>query len=108
MSLADNCLMITGWVSTEGKTRCSPAGLPITRFTLEHRSEQVEAGLAREARCRILVLACGEALRQEAENLLPGNRVRVRGFIARANHRHGESRLVLHAERIETLDNVRA
>ena len=99
----DNCLIISGHTVGPSRTRCSPAGLPIASFTLEHHSRQSEADISREARCRIQVLAGGNTLAPAAEKLQPGSWVRVRGFISRANHRHGEARLVLHAEQIEAL-----
>ncbi len=102
---ADNCLIIVGQVVGSRESRVTPAGVPISRFLLEHHSEQQEAGLPREARCRIPVMACGEALAGIAGRLAPGVRVRVRGFVSRANHREGEYRLVLHAAHIDILNN---
>ena len=61
--------------------------MPISRFLLEHHSGQVEAGISREARCRIPVVACGEALTGIAGSLVAGTRLRVRGFVSRANYR---------------------
>ena len=101
----DNCLIIVGQVAGGCETRQSPAGVPISRFLLEHHSSQVEAGISREARCRIPVVACGEALTGIAGSLVAGARLRVRGFVSRANYREGEYRLVLHAARIEMLDH---
>jgi primosomal replication protein N len=101
--LADNCLIIAGQLAGSCEIRTTPAGVPIGRFLLEHFSGQQEAGLPREARCRIPVMACGEALVRLARRLAPGARVRVQGFISRANHREGEYRLVLHAARIDIL-----
>lgn len=99
----DNRLVIGGVVDGPGQTRYSPAGLPMTRFLLDHRSQQTEAGHRREARARLLVLACGEPLASDARGLAPGTPVQVRGFLSRADHRQGEHRLVLHAERIDIL-----
>jgi primosomal replication protein N len=101
--LLDNCLVIAGQVAGPHATRYSPAGLPITRFVLEHHSRQVEAAQPREARCRLQVLAAGDPLAQQARQLAPGALVRVRGFLCRADYRYGETRLVLHAEHIEIL-----
>jgi primosomal replication protein N len=101
---ADNCLIIAGQVAGSCETRTSPAGVPISRFLLEHQSGQVEAGVPREVRCRIPVVACGEALARIAGRLPPAAWVRVRGFIGRANFREGEYRLVLHAAHIDILD----
>ncbi len=99
----DNHLVLTGEVVRRGETRHSPAGLPLIRFILDHRSRQVEADVLREARCRIEVLACGDRLARTVADLAPGTRVRVGGFIARSGHRDDAYRLVLHAEAIETL-----
>ena len=99
----DNCLIIAGQLAGACETRFTPAGVPISRFLLEHHSTQQEAGLPREARCRIPVMACGAALAGIARRLAPGVHVRVQGFVSRANHREGEYRLVLHAAHIDIL-----
>jgi len=101
--LADNCLIIVGQLTGTCETRVTPAGVPISRFLLEHHSGQQEAGLPREARCRIPVMACGDALAGIARRLTPDAHIRVRGFVSRANHREGEYRLVLHAAHIDIL-----
>ena len=59
---------------------------------------------AREAYCRIPVMACGEALARAVDRLPQGAPVRVQGFISRANFREGEYRLVLHAAHIDILN----
>ena len=101
---ADNCLIIAGQLAGSCEIRTSPAGVTISRFLLEHHSGQVEAGVAREAYCRIPVMACGEALARAVDRLPQGAPVRVQGFISRANFREGEYRLVLHAAHIDILD----
>ncbi len=98
-----NRAVIVGTVVKAPDTRWSPAGIPIVRLTLEHRSRQQEAGMIREARFRILVKVAGEALAQQAGGLQAGEQVEVEGFLNRADHRSGAERLVLHAERIERL-----
>jgi primosomal replication protein N len=99
-----NRLELDGSVVRTPDTRYSPAGIPITRFVLEHRSRQAEAGLEREVYCRIGVVACGEALAAKAKAPGTGDRVRVSGFIERNTNRQGEPRLVLHAVEIEPID----
>jgi primosomal replication protein N len=101
----DNCLVLAGRIAKREQTRYSPAGLPITRLILEHLSKQTEAGFEREVRCRIPVVVCGEPLHREIDALLVDTAIRVTGFISRISHRHSESRLVLHAERIEFLES---
>ncbi len=93
--------MLGGIVHKAPETRHSPAGIPLTRFTLEHRSRQREAGLARDAFCRIVVICSGEALQQRAERLMVGQQVSVSGFVARADNRQGQSLLVLHAQQLQ-------
>ncbi len=100
---AVNRLVICGSVNGATEVRRSPAGLLIARFLLDHKSTQREAGVAREAHLRIVVLACGEDLAGKAAHLDSGASVQVVGFLSRANNRHGEARLVLHAESVELL-----
>lgn len=101
---ADNCLVIVGQVAESSGVRTTPAGVPIGQFLLDHQSGQVEAGLPREVRCRIPVVACGEPLARTAGRLSPGVQVRVRGFVGRAHYREGGYRLVLHATHIDVLN----
>ncbi len=100
----DNCLIIAGQVAESSSVRTTPAGVPIGQFLLDHHSGQVEAGAAREARCQIPVVACGEALARTAKRLSPGDQVRVRGFVSRAHYRESGHRLVLHAAHIDVLN----
>ena len=86
------------------ETRHSPAGIPITRFVLQHQSRQIEAGTPREVHCRIVVVAAGEGLSRQAQALREESKVRVRGFLSRSGHKGGDSKLVLHAQGIESLD----
>ncbi|MGM0593885.1 MAG: primosomal replication protein N [Pseudomonadota bacterium] len=99
----ENRLTISGVVGHHPDTRYSPAGIPITRFTLKHQSEQIEAGMRRQVVCNIAVVASGETLQRTVQQLQPGEGIRVNGFLARANNRQGENRLILHADSIEQL-----
>ncbi len=85
--------------------RHSPAGVPIARFTLEHRSTRTEGGMDRQVTCRIEVVAVGEALAGAAAALPAGAAVRAEGFLARAGHGRGETRIALHAEAIARLED---
>lgn len=99
----DNRLVIAGRLGSEPETRHSPAGIPITRFTLRHDSLQQEAGMQRQVICNIGVVVSGEALQVLVQPLRSGQQVRVSGFLSRANNRQGENRLILHAEQLEVL-----
>lgn len=94
--------MLSGTFCKAPETRYSPAGIPLTSFTLEHLSLQTEAGMARTAKCRIVVMAAGFELKDQIESVSAEQVVMVTGFISRANNRQGESRLVLHAQQIQT------
>lgn len=100
---ADNCLVIVGQLAGDCETRITPAGVPISRFLLEHHSEQREAGQPRQANCRISVMACGEPLTSLARRLAPGAWVRARGFVSHASYRDSAHRLVLHATALDLL-----
>ena len=95
--------MLAGTVCKAPETRYNPAGIPLTRFSLEHRSRQTEAGLEREAFCRIVVIATGTELSNKAKALSEGQAVSISGFITRADSRQGQARLVLHAQSIQGL-----
>lgn len=95
--------MLTGLVCRAPETRYNPAGIPITRFSLEHRSRQIEAGLEREAYCRIIVMAAGNELSKKAQQLNEEAEVTVTGFLARADNRQGQAKLVLHAQDLQRL-----
>jgi primosomal replication protein N len=101
----ENRLQIGGIVGSSPETRYSPAGIPIARFTLKHQSLQSEAGMKRQVVCNIGVIASGEFLQPLVKQLQIGEGIRVSGFLARANNRQGEHRLILHAERIERLES---
>ena len=99
----DNRLVIAGTVAQGPETRFSPGGVPLSRFTLSHHSEQVEAGAPRRVVCEVTVVAAGEALQAAVKRLQNGTRVRVHGFLGRADSRR-DDRLVLHAHEIESTE----
>ncbi|BAZ94857.1 primosomal replication protein N [Thiohalobacter sp. COW1] len=96
-----NQVRIDGRVSRAAQLRQSPAGIPIAHFVLDHQSEQTQAGLRRQSRFRIAVVAAGAELAAQAGRLQRDDRVRVSGFLSRADSRSGDQRLVIHAQQIE-------
>lgn len=99
--MARNQVLIEGRVSRAAQLRQSPAGIPIARFVLDHHSEQTQAGMRRQSRFRIVVIAAGTGLAEQAGRLERDDGVRVSGFLSRADSRSGDQRLVIHAEHIE-------
>ena len=100
---ADNSLVLVGSLVRPVAARTTPGGIPISRFSLEHRSRQQEAGHEREVGCRIVVVAAGDELQAVTTGLHTGDRVRVEGFISRSSYRDEATQLVLHARRLERL-----
>lgn len=101
-----NVLVIEGRVVQPPEMRCSPAGIPISRFSIEHQSMCEEADLLREVQFLLAVVVTGEALRPQVAALQTGQRIQVRGFLARASYRAAEYRLVVHAQSIEYLNDA--
>jgi primosomal replication protein N len=100
----DNQLVLTGLVTRKPVTRISPAGIPISRFGLEHQSRQMEAGGERSVHCWIRVVASGRSLQESVQRLAKDSRVRVTGFLARRSHRDPATELELHALHIDCLE----
>jgi len=90
-------------VREKPQVRRTPAGIPVTSFCLQHRSVTQEAGYSREVVCSLRVIVSGDGLQKQVQWLEQGSNIRVSGFISRANSRHGEYRLVLHGQHIETI-----
>lgn len=101
-----NVLVIEGLVVQLPETRVSPAGIPISRFNIEHQSVCEEAGMSREVRFKIGIVASGKDLQPVIGALGIGSLVRVQGFMARAGYRSDENRLLLHAQSIEILNDA--
>ena len=101
----DNRVVLEGLLTRKPDTRENPAGIPISRFTLRHESQQVEAGLTRQAVCTIHVVAAGAELQAAVRQLREGSRVRVAGFLSRTDNRQGEYRIVIHARLLDLLSD---
>jgi primosomal replication protein N len=95
-----NRLIMTGEVVSDPATRKTPAGISITRFTLQHQSIQQEAGNARKVECRIFVTASGDVYQQSIEK---GAQVEVQGFLSYESRQKMETRLIIHAQSIKEL-----
>ncbi|WP_297529554.1 primosomal replication protein N [Thiohalobacter sp.] len=92
---------LEGWLVAPPEVRYTPAGIPIARFLLEHRSTQTEAAHPVEIRARMRVVAAGRALQDRLAGLETGSRLRVRGFLAQPSRRSGPVTIELHADCIE-------
>lgn len=96
-----NRFSLQGQVVRLGSLYHTPAGIPLLRFWLEHRSQQLEAGYKRQAYCRIEVLASGTELSTRAQALRVGSTLQVSGFLSRESLR--DERLVLHSDTLDLI-----
>ena len=78
--------------------RHTPAGIPAIECTLDHRSLQDEAGIARRVECEMHAVAFG-TVAQALCGLDIGAPIRCEGFVAR-RYRTGAS-VALHVTRFE-------
>jgi len=95
-----NQVHITGVVAEIRKTRTSPSGVPVSSFIVSHRSHQKEAQQARLVEFEILVQLTGEAFRSVSAELAIGQRVSVKGILAKVSHKQPKSVKLL-AEKLE-------
>lgn len=99
---AVNRLVLSGMVCRPPIRKQSPSGASHCQFTLQHRSQQREAGCQRQAWCRIPVIISGpQAKTAVANHLTVGSHVQVLGFLSNSQGVRGLSRLVLHAESVQ-------
>lgn len=104
MEPADNQLVISGQLHKVAELRTTPAGIPIARLILAHRSRQTEAGQVREVECRLTVVVSGKPLTGRVQGLPAGSWLKVTGFVSRAGYRAPDTRIELHALDIQTAD----
>ena len=98
-----NRLILTGEVISEPSRRNTPAGIAVSRFTLQHQSLQHEAGNLRKVECRIVVTAFGDVIKHA---LSKGAQIQVEGFLSYESRQKMETRLILHAQSIKYLKNT--
>lgn len=99
----NNRLSLEGFVTEQPKRTKSPNGIEHCRIWLEHRSEQIEAGLKRQAWCKMPVHISGTQLVQKTQSITVGSHLLVVGFLTLHKTSKGLNQLVLHAEHIEYL-----
>ena len=93
-----------GVVTHEPKRSKSPNGVEHCRFWLEHRSEQIESGLPRQAWLKMPIQISGNQLVEKTQSITVGNKVLIQGFLTTHQLNNGSTQLVLHAEQIEFID----
>ena len=100
-SKLDNRFSLIGTVCQLPKRSKSPNGIA---HGLEHRSEQVESGLSRQAWLKMPVQVSGNQLIEKTQSITVGSKLLMVGFITSHKTSNGLTQLVLHAEQIEFID----
>ena len=100
----DNRFSLIGTVASQPKRNKSPNGVAHCRFLLEHRSEQKEANLTRQAWCKMPIQISGNQFVEKTQSITVGSQLLIIGFITTHQSTNGLSQLVLHAEQIEFID----
>jgi primosomal replication protein N len=96
-----NQLALSGVIASSVRRQQTPSGIATARFLLEHRSEQEELGMRRQAWCRIPVWVAGNELVAKAQAMATGDAVHVSGFLTQHRRQGDTTVLVLHARTIE-------
>lgn len=77
-------MQLTAQIAERDVMRYSPAGVPIVNLTLQHESQQQEAGIVRTVTLEINAMAAGEIASRVAELPLTAPHQFV-GFLAKRN-----------------------
>jgi primosomal replication protein N len=88
-----NRLQMSGTVVERSALRYTPAGIPVIEMQMQHCSQQVEAGLARQLDFPFGAIAIGETAQQLAGVDL-GGELQLSGFLAPRTRR--STRLLVH------------
>ncbi|WP_370527331.1 primosomal replication protein N [Gilliamella sp. B14384H2] len=97
----NNRLVLSGLITKTPIKKMSPSGISHCQFYLEHVSEQIEAGLSRQAWCIMPVIVSGQ--QELSYSIKKGSKVLVSGFISTHIKRDKTSQIVLHADQIKLL-----
>ncbi len=95
-TLANRCV-IDGELLELDDLRFTPVGIARVGMKIRHVSTQQEAGMARQIQCDIPAVSL-DAVALKASKLMPGQQVRVEGFLAQRSLRIAQ--LVLHIDNI--------
>lgn len=100
-----NRMVLTGVVCRTPVRKVSPSGIPHCQLLVEHRSLQQEAGLSRQAWCKMPVAISGQHYQALTHRITIGTQLKIAGFVSCHKGRNGLNKLVLHAEQIDLIDS---
>lgn len=96
-----NRIELHGSLASREALRYSPAGIPILSASLQHASDQQEAGTQRKVELEISAVFAGR-LAESADRVPLGTQLRVAGFLA--PRRRSSRQLVLHVTEFESIE----
>lgn len=99
-----NQVVLSGVLAEKSAQRYTPAGVPVVEARLEHESSRAEAGVLRQVRCEIALLALADQARW-LQQAMPGMALRVTGFLAARSR--SSRQLVLHVDSIEFIEGMK-
>lgn len=97
-----NHVELTACIAELSPLRYTPAGIPAINFVLEHESEMLESGVARQVKLTLRAVAFG-TLAEQTVRLTLGKAFRFTGFLI--NARTSKS-VVFHIQAFEIFEQV--
>lgn len=97
-----NRVDLTACIAEASPLRYTPAGIPALNLVLEHSSEMVEAGTARQVKLTVKAVAFG-TLAEQSARLQMGKAFRFAGFLVNAR---GSKSVVFHIQVIQAIEPV--
>ena len=93
---AINEVHLTGIITKTYPIFTTPSGVKVSRFLLEHKSEQLENGQKRRVNCKVFCIA----IAAEVCESMSGCHVSVNGFLSV----NAQNKLILNITNIQNLD----
>lgn len=95
-----NNLVLDAEVKQIADLRHTPAGLPLLSVVLQHRSQQVEAGMKRKVDCDVNAVLLGDIASSQLVEI--GAKLKVSGFLAKRSLK--STQLVMHINHIAQIE----
>jgi primosomal replication protein N len=95
-----NNLVLDAEVMQIAELRYTPAGLPLLSIVLQHRSQQVEAGMKRKVDCEVNAVLLGDIASSQLVEI--GAQIKVSGFLAKRSLK--STQLVMHINHIAQIE----
>lgn len=97
-----NHVELTACIAELSPLRYTPAGIPAVNFVLEHESEILETGVARQVKLTLRAVAFG-TLAEQSATLALGKAFRFTGFLVNVRTSKG---VVFHIQALQPLSSL--